>query len=231
MTGWKARFTSIEEQVKWGVLFALVLSALTAMRDVAAMMEQASLIEVWVWAIAAQLTLFMFWAFLVPVVLSVMSAIRAREWNHAQAVAAHAILYLVLGSIFYVFVALMNSYLWPSLGKTADWAYFERWQTFIVVFLNSALKYYVPILLGGALYEYSRRMREEELKAAQLKEQLSDSQFRLLKMQLHPHFLFNALHSVSSLIYTDAQRADQMIAQLSELLRLSLESSDVIMVP
>jgi LytS/YehU family sensor histidine kinase len=74
-------------------------------------------------------------------------------------------------------------------------------------------------------------MRAQELKAAQLKVQLAESQFRLLKMQLHPHFLFNALHSISSLTYTDPARADGMIVQLSDLLRMALESSDVITVP
>jgi LytS/YehU family sensor histidine kinase len=97
--------------------------------------------------------------------------------------------------------------------------------------LNSVLKYYVPILLGGTLYAYYLRLRSEESNAGELREQLMQSQFRLLKMQLHPHFLFNALHSISSLVYSDPPRADRMIAQLSELLRLSLETSDVVLVP
>ena len=74
-------------------------------------------------------------------------------------------------------------------------------------------------------------MREEELKASELKQQLSESQFRLLKMQLHPHFLFNALHSISALIYSDPPRADRIISQLSDLLRLSLETTEVVTVP
>jgi LytS/YehU family sensor histidine kinase len=146
-------------------------------------------------------------------------------------IALHLALYAVLGGIFYGFIAVVNVVIWPMYGKTATWDFFYRQKAVSVVMLNSFLKYYLPILLGGALYAYYRGMRAEELKAAQLKEQLAESQFRLLKMQLHPHFLFNALHSISTLTYTDPARADGMIAQLSDLLRMALESTDVVTVP
>jgi LytS/YehU family sensor histidine kinase len=44
-----------------------------------------------------------------------------------------------------------------------------------------------------------------------------------LKMQLHPHFLFNTLHSISALIPRDPEAADAMLGQLSDLLRLTLD--------
>jgi LytS/YehU family sensor histidine kinase len=52
-----------------------------------------------------------------------------------------------------------------------------------------------------------------------------------LKTQLHPHFLFNTLHSISTLMYRDVRAADRMLARLSDLLRLTLESSDAQEVP
>src|SRR5438874_2133222 len=45
-----------------------------------------------------------------------------------------------------------------------------------------------------------------------------------LKMQLHPHFLFNTLHAISALMYSDLDAADRMLARLSELLRLTLRN-------
>ncbi len=230
MPGWGEKIGSIEEQMKWAVLFAMVLSALTAARDVVSMLRPGE-VDDWVWSLASQLTLFLYWAFLTPLVLLAMQTIRERRWNRLQAVGFHAALYTVFGTVFYAFVGVVNVYLWPLPGRTPEWKYFLRPQSFLVVFLNSALKYYVPILLGGALFAYYRRMREEELKGAQLREQLSQSRFRLLKMQLHPHFLYNALHSISCLIYTEPVRADRMIAQLSDLLRQSLEATDVVLVP
>lgn len=230
MPGWGEKFATVEEQMKWAVLFALILSALTAARDVVSMLRPGELAD-WVWSVAVQLTLFLYWAILTPIVLLAMQKIRARAWNRLQAVALHAGLYTILGTVFYGFVAVVNLYLWRLPGATSEAKIFLRLQTFLVVFLNSALKYYVPILLGGTLFAYYRRMREEEVKGAHLREQLTQSRFRLLKMQLHPHFLYNALHSISCLTYTDPTRADRMIAQLSDLLRQSLEATDVVMVP
>ncbi|HZH31097.1 MAG TPA: histidine kinase, partial [Pyrinomonadaceae bacterium] len=50
-------------------------------------------------------------------------------------------------------------------------------------------------------------------------------QLRALKMQLHPHFLFNTLNSISALLHRDAEAADQMVARLGDFLRLTLENS------
>jgi two-component system, LytTR family, sensor kinase len=70
---------------------------------------------------------------------------------------------------------------------------------------------------------YYTRYREREIRAAQLQAQLSDAKLLALKSQLQPHFLFNTLHSISSLMLRDVQSADTMIARLSDLLRMSLE--------
>ena len=225
-----SRRSLLAEQMKWAVLFALVLSALTSLRDISSMYKLL-LIEGWLWSIASQLTLFLFWAVVTPLVLAAMERGREKGWNTAQSVLFHAALYAVLVSVFYVFVVFVNLYVWPAPGERPRSSDLWEMRWFISVVLNSALKYYLPILLAGTLYAYYRRLRSEELKAAELREQLMESQFRLLKMQLHPHFLFNALHSISSLVYSDPPRADRMIAQFSELLRLSLETSDVVLVP
>ncbi|MCL5097508.1 MAG: histidine kinase, partial [Candidatus Omnitrophica bacterium] len=47
-----------------------------------------------------------------------------------------------------------------------------------------------------------------------------------LRMQLHPHFLFNTLHAISALVHKNPAAADEMIGNLSELLRLAIEDSD-----
>jgi sensor histidine kinase YesM len=73
---------------------------------------------------------------------------------------------------------------------------------------------------------YYRRYRAGELEQASLKTQLAQAELKALKMQLHPHFLFNALHSVSSLVTEDPPRANSMIARLGDFLRLTLEHPD-----
>ena len=88
-------------------------------------------------------------------------------------------------------------------------------------------------IVVGAYYlkEYGRRMRERELRASKLETQLSQAQLDVLKMQLHPHFLFNTLHAISALVHEDPLAADLMISRLSDLLRLSLENRDRHCVP
>src|SRR6266704_4671370 len=73
---------------------------------------------------------------------------------------------------------------------------------------------------------YYQSFRASELAQSSLKAQLAQAQLRALKMQLHPHFLFNTLHSISSLVLEDPTKANSMIARLGDFLRLTLENSD-----
>lgn len=73
---------------------------------------------------------------------------------------------------------------------------------------------------------FFRNYREEEAKNASLRAELSDARLSALKMQLHPHFLFNSLHSISSLILLDPRRANTMVSLLGDFLRQTLEHSN-----
>jgi LytS/YehU family sensor histidine kinase len=78
---------------------------------------------------------------------------------------------------------------------------------------------------------YYQMYRERELQAAQLQNQLAQARLQVLKTQLHPHFLFNTLNNISELVYQDPEAAEQMIASLSDLLRIALDKLDVQEVP
>jgi two-component system, LytTR family, sensor kinase len=82
------------------------------------------------------------------------------------------------------------------------------------------------IVIGVHALLYYRRYRAGQLEQAALKAQLAQAQLRALKMQLHPHFLFNTLHSISSLVLEDPPKANSMIARLGDFLRLTLDHSD-----
>jgi two-component system, LytTR family, sensor kinase len=73
---------------------------------------------------------------------------------------------------------------------------------------------------------YYQNFRASELAQSSLKSQLAQAQLRALKMQLQPHFLFNTLHSISSLVLEDPPKANSMIARLGDFLRLTLENSN-----
>jgi two-component sensor histidine kinase len=77
---------------------------------------------------------------------------------------------------------------------------------------------------------YYQRSRESESIASQLEIQLVNARLSALRMQLNPHFLFNAMNSISSLMRVDVDAADEMLEQLSSLLRISLERGSVQMI-
>jgi two-component system LytT family sensor kinase len=72
--------------------------------------------------------------------------------------------------------------------------------------------------------KYVRENQEQKLRAAKLEQQLTKARLQALQMQLHPHFLFNTLNMISSTMYDDVKAADKMIANLSDLLRITLDS-------
>ena len=73
--------------------------------------------------------------------------------------------------------------------------------------------------------------QERALAAAQLQTALAEAQLQALQKQLHPHFLFNTLHTISALMHRDTEAADAMLARLSDLLRLTLERLGVQEIP
>lgn len=85
--------------------------------------------------------------------------------------------------------------------------------------------FYWLILSGSLIFSYYERYQKERVKASQIEAQLSNARLQALKMQLHPHFLFNTLHSISALVLKNENRdAVKMINRLSELLRLTLDN-------
>jgi len=85
--------------------------------------------------------------------------------------------------------------------------------------------YWTTLVVAHALYYY-RGVRKGEAQTARLTAQLAQAQLQALKMQIHPHFLFNTLNSIAALLHKDVEAADRMIARLGDFLRLTLKQSD-----
>ncbi len=73
---------------------------------------------------------------------------------------------------------------------------------------------------------YYQRFREKEAAAAKLEVQLAQARLHAVRANLNPHFLFNTLNSISSLMRTDVTAADLMLEQFSSLLRICLERGE-----
>ena len=85
---------------------------------------------------------------------------------------------------------------------------------------------YLTILAILASVQYYRRYRDGERETTHLQHALTESKLQTLRAQLNPHFLFNAMNSVSCLLHRDPAAADQMLSRVANLLRLTLARDD-----
>lgn len=141
--------------------------------------------------------------------------------------------------VFYFAVGVAMTFIVLALSILIYWhiGYVnkQRSPTLAILFSNAILNlyfihqftliYWVTVVVGQA-FEYYRQLRVGKLRAAQLSIQLAQAQLAALKMQVHPHFLFNTLNSIAALMHKDIEAADRMIARLSDFLRMTLRSSN-----
>jgi len=73
--------------------------------------------------------------------------------------------------------------------------------------------------------QHYRQLRQRERREAELKRQMAEYELQVLKLQLHPHFLFNTLNGIATLMSRDVKAAREMLVRLSELLRIALARS------
>jgi two-component system LytT family sensor kinase len=136
------------------------------------------------------------------------------------AVAVHVPASLLITAAHLSLVGLLRFYLQgvrggsPELPNTILDAFFRTVDQVLPV-------YWAVVGLQHAMHYYGQA-RAKEVRSARLETRLMESQLQALQQQLHPHFLFNTLHAISSLIHRDPEKADLMIERLSELLRITL---------
>jgi two-component system LytT family sensor kinase len=157
---------------------------------------------------------------IVPIVLGTARRVPwTREgWPRAAlANLAGALLYTVLHTTL---MALTRGLIAPLAGFGA-YDYGDMLWRYPMEASNDLAAYAVAAAL---VYFFGRedRARKAELAAAELRAKLAQATLENLRLQLHPHFLFNALNAISSVMYEDVRRADTMLARLSEFLRTVL---------
>jgi signal transduction histidine kinase len=161
------------------------------------------------------------WLGLTPFILSFARRfpLERRRWlKNSLLHLAASIGFALLGLGAYVLLALLFGIYsglrpFPEIfrGQFIQSFHFELLTCWAVIGLHHALDYY-------------RKYRERELRAAQLETNLALAQLDALRMQLHPHFLFNTLNSISVLMAEDVRQARRMLTRLSDLLRASFEN-------
>jgi LytS/YehU family sensor histidine kinase len=97
--------------------------------------------------------------------------------------------------------------------------------------LDWALMTYSAIVGVSYALGYYRESRARAIRAAHLETRLAQARLKTLEAELHPHFLFNTLHAISTLVHTQPDSADRMVSRLSDLLRITFSRSDAACVP
>jgi len=175
----------------------------------------------WLDALLINIPFYLIWGALSLVVLALARRFPLRDAKRWRNVGVHvlfaltaALLQLVLAEGFFELVRLWRGN--PTTFRTA--LAFSVQHNLHVNFLT-----YWAIVAVKMLRDSDRGLRERRLVESRLREELARAELSALRMQLHPHFLFNALHSISALLDTDPVAADAMLMRLSDLLRRSLE--------
>jgi two-component system LytT family sensor kinase len=118
---------------------------------------------------------------------------------------------------------LTRNLIFPLAGLGA-YDYGIMFYRYLMEFSNQVIFYWITVAATHLIALY-RESRTRELRTAQLEAELAQAQLQALQSQIQPHFLFNALNTISAVIYEDAQAADMMIVRLSNFLRSLLNSS------
>lgn len=157
-----------------------------------------------------------FWAVLTPALMWITRQIRDRASSRSRRILLHAATFTVIhvldATTYWILSDVIASNPRPLLPLL-----------FSLLSLN-ALTYTVVAVAITAI-DAQESLRSREARENRLETQLALAQFHALRAQLHPHFLFNALNAISSLIHSDPVRADRMLARVSELLRIAIDTA------
>jgi len=167
-----------------------------------------------------QVSICYLWALATPLVwwLARRFRIERQNWNRR-------ILFHFFGGL--TLVGLMSSVhflmFMPFFGRTSEISAFRDFQ-YVFFNLDRQLSIYWLLILASHVLNYYNSYRKGRLQEAQLRTELVQAQLEALKMQVHPHFLFNTLHSISALLNKDVGAARSMIMRLGDFLRMTLEN-------
>ena len=168
------------------------------------------------------------WAPLTPLIIWVARRHSFIEGRWARSLAFHLPVFLLVSALHSAAATALTLWIRPfdDMGRSP----FEFWPRFLSrlqgVVGSNLLIYGAVVGICYAL-DYYRKYRERELLATRLETQLAQAQLDSLRMQLHPHFLFNTLNSIVGLVRDNKNGAAiNMLVGLSDLLRHTLDHSD-----
>ncbi len=177
------------------------------------------------WILCIKTTTWLFWGCWIPFIFYLSHKVPIHKHNYYLGVLLHlpiSIMIVCFHLLLYVIIIKLS----PIPGFQG-----QPIATLFIGLLFSQFEWYFltywALMLGSYAVEYYQKFRESNLKAAQLDSRLTKSRLMALKMQLHPHFLFNTLHTISSLVRQDEKKKSiSMLSEMGDLLRIVLSQNE-----
>jgi len=173
-----------------------------------------------------QLAVWLAWVVLAPAALWLRGRWPLELGSLKRALPVHVVAVVLLCAAHSVLVLIANWLIMQPVHSLAEMQFNVLLVYWWLRDLPFAALFYALILGIGSALDYYRKFRERQLRASQLEAQLAQAELQMLKMQLHPHFLFNTLNGITGLVRdNDNAAAVEMLVGLSDLLRQTLDSA------
>ena len=215
------------DRPRWSLILLgwLIPSVIAMLQSTAGYLLRGVLAQEWPWVLM-QFPRWMTWALVTPLVFYAARRFPFQRERTARFVGVHLGIALVISAVIEIvwlqILLALQTYLEPgSMARNqANWA--EMYSVAVLSRLVGGAFTYAAVLGVATALHAQRQVREREIRAAQLEAQLALAQVQALKMQVHPHFLFNTLHAITVLIREDPAAATRVVTRLGDLLRLTL---------
>jgi two-component system, LytTR family, sensor kinase len=212
---------------RWSLILLawLIPSAIAMLQSTASYLLRGTLPREWPWVLM-QFPRWMTWALFTPLIFYAARRFPFRRDRLGASIWVHLLIAMAISAVIEILWLQLNlalqSYLEPEVMARirANWA--EIYSGAVLSRLVGGAFTYAAVLGVATTLGYHRRFREREVRAAQLEAQLALAQVQALKMQVHPHFLFNTLHAITVLIREDPTAATRVVTRLGDMLRLTL---------
>jgi two-component sensor histidine kinase len=162
-------------------------------------------------------------ALLIPTIVGIARRFRFDAGHRLVALGVHlasATAFAVVRQVGMISVRLL---LYPDGIKAPAVSWSVYFQRQLLNDLDWCLMVYAVIVGVSHAVAYYHESQERTIRAAQLETHLAQARLKTLEAELHPHFLFNTLHAISTLVHRDPDAADRTISRLSDLLRVTFD--------
>jgi two-component system LytT family sensor kinase len=205
-----------------------IVGLLFAVRHIVVLKVQGSHVS-WVIVGTLELVYWYIWAACTPLVIGLAKRFPLTGPRFVPHIAIHTIMSLIMAPLGSVTEYFLSRELLRSVFRVTDPSALRLLPAFALTVLSMGftgiLTYWLIVGLYQSIHFYQAAM-ERQTEAAQLETQLSHAELENLKSQLHPHFLFNSLHTIGILMQENVDAASHLLVCLGDLLRMALEQRE-----